>query len=131
MTDRLQAISAQEFEAFVKRKVQRLFEIVRQDLASEAPITGDQIHPGTTPKQYAMLEERAVMAVLAKRWFEKCEAPPWALALGGLPLSWGEIVALRNKGKPRPAALARYGEMLRAHGWQLKYAPPFETCWSG
>ena len=69
MTNRLQEASERELEAHVKRKVQRLFEIVRQDLACEAPITGDQIHPGTTPKQYAILEERAVMAILAKRWF--------------------------------------------------------------
>jgi hypothetical protein len=127
--NRLQELSAQEFETAAKRLVEREFEIARQRGARKAPITGEEIYYDAPPEHQTQLEERAVRAVLAKKWFAECEAPPWALALGGLPLSPEEIVALRNgvhQGKPRPGMLAGYGQHLRGAGWMLEYALPFE-----
>ena len=130
MTDRLLETSAREFEAAVKRLVERKFEIARQNGAREAPITGDEIYSDTLPEHFVELEKRAIRAVFAKKWFAECEAPPWALALGGLPLSPREIVALLNgvhQGKTRPWMLSDYGQHLRSAGWRLEYASPFEN----
>jgi hypothetical protein len=81
--NRLQELSAQEFEAAAKRLVEREFEIARQRGARKAPITGEEIYYDAPPEHHTQLEARAVRAVLAKKWFAECEAPPWALALGG------------------------------------------------
>lgn len=126
MADRLREISAQEFEAFVKRRVEREFEIARQRGARQAPITGDTIYDDASPEQQAEQVTRAVSAVLARKWFAENEAPPWC---GPLPLSQDEITDLLNgdnRGKHRPRMLAGYGQVLRNMGWELEHAPTFD-----
>lgn len=106
MTDRLLAISTKEFEAAIKHLVERKFERARQRGARKMPITGDEIYYDDAPSEhYAQLVRRATKALIARKWFAECESPPWALALGGLPLSQDEIVSLLNdhdRGDYRP-----------------------------
>ena len=64
--NRLQELSAQEFEAAVKRLVEREFEVARQGGARKAPITGEEIYYDGPPKHHTQLEERAVRAVLPR-----------------------------------------------------------------
>ena len=64
--NRLQELSAEEFEAAVKRLVERKFEIARQNGARKAPITGEEIYSDAPPEHHTQLEERAIRAVLPK-----------------------------------------------------------------
>src|SRR4051794_6563764 len=128
MHDKLIQVSEAEVERALERRVHQLFEIARENGARQAPITADTIYPDMLPEHHTQLEERAVRAVLAKKWFAG-EAPPWALALGGLPVTLDEITNLLNgvyQGKPRPRMLSDYGARARSAGWMLEYVGPFE-----
>jgi hypothetical protein len=127
---RLQELSAQEFEAAVKRLVAHEFEIARQNGAREAPVTGEEIYYDAPPEHHIQLEQRAVRAILAKKWFAECEAPPWALALGGLPLKRADCEALLNgihQGNQRSMLVSLYGTRLMGAGWDYRRAMPFEV----
>ena len=70
--------------------------------------------------------ERAVMALLARRWWAEEAAPRWALSVT-LPLSNDECVELINAGDARLAFVGGYGQHLRQMAWDLPRCLPFEA----
>jgi len=124
----LDDISEREFEAGVRRLVEREFAAVQAlpgDIV-EAPITGDPFHPHDAD-ELAAHKQRAVRALLAQRWFEDEVPRSWGLAL---PLKLTECQALfngRHQGQRRPYLVREYGIHLRGAGWNLQYVTPFEV----
>jgi hypothetical protein len=124
MLTHLEAAAAQELERTLKLRVTQEFEAALQSGACEAPITGDTFYPDS---QRAKMEKRAVMALMARKWFAENEAPPWA---GELPLTPDECIARfngPNRGSRRGILVGEYGQLLRSMGWNLQHVPPFEV----
>lgn len=126
MAERLQKFSAQEFERALVRTVERLFEAARQSGARKAPVTGDFFDPAASREENTPRVERAVMALLARRWWAEEAAPRWALSVT-LPLSNDECVELINAGDARLAFVGGYGQHLRQMAWDLPRCLPFEA----
>jgi hypothetical protein len=125
---KLTAISEQEFEAGVRRLVEREFAAVQalpSDVA-EAPFTGDRFNPHDVTAVTAH-KQRAIRALLAQRWFEDEVPRSWGLSL---PLKMNDCQALfngRHQGQQRSWLVGQYGIHLRGAGWDLRYAVPFEV----
>lgn len=128
MTNRLQKASEQAFEAALERRVKHEFEVFRRSLPDDAcdcaaPITGDFFNPQEDNAAHVKL---AVQALLARRWWEQEGAPRWAMSVP-LPLSNDECTELGNAGDMRLTFVAEYAGRLRAIGWDLRRALPFEA----
>ena len=90
MTDRLQAVSAREFELALERRVEREFEAARVRAGGvcdgAAPITGHPYNPNASREENAPHVKSAVRALLARRWWAEEAAPRWAMSVT-LPLT--------------------------------------------
>ena len=123
MDDRLKELSADEFERFIARKVERAFEAAFPDPAAEVPFIG-----GCWPplEYHDELRLTVIRALRAQRWFEQ-EAPPWAQPL---PLTFEDCIARYNgpnRGSRRGSLVGNYGVMLRQMQWRYENAWPFEV----
>jgi hypothetical protein len=137
MSDKLTAISEQEFEAGVRRLVEQEFAAVQgrwvktlpDDLA-EAPFTGDEFDPHDAVS-VSSHKQRAVRALIAQRWFEDEVPRSWGLSL---PLRMKDCQALfngRHQGQRRSGLVGEYAIHLRGAGWNLQYVEPFEVFCAG
>jgi hypothetical protein len=119
--DELLKISMAEFERSIEHQVARVFDALPND-TRETPWTGEEFFPC----QRADLKRRAIRALCAQKWFTH-EAPAWAQPL---PLRFEDCIALFNgvnQGNRRPRLVGEYGIALRAMGWNLQHAVPFEV----
>jgi hypothetical protein len=132
MWDKLLGVSAAVFAAraalIVERELEAAVEAARarSEETFVAPHIEDAFALPGTPEEHDAFKARIVRALLAQKGFAECEAPPWA---GTLPITEDGIVALlngANEGKRRPYLVVEYGRTLRALGWHIERAMPFE-----
>lgn len=118
MTDRLTTISEREFELAIEQAVECEFEARLASGVTKLP----WIDGALDPEQQAEQKQRVIRALLARRWFEREEAPPWAVPL---PLNEQERGQLYMTGSPQLAVLASYAGMLWGMHWHFERAPSF------
>jgi hypothetical protein len=114
-----------EFKRKVELEVDEVFEALHTfaDETCEIPWIGGTYPPCTPQEQLVPLKQRVVRARCAQFWFE-FEAPRWAQPL---PLRLKDCQALYNQPNHRLRPVGEYGELLRALGWHLERAKPFEV----
>jgi|SRR5262249_25899891 len=114
-----------EFRRKVEHEVDEVFEALcaLADDVYEIPWIGGTYPPRAPREKLVPLKQRVVRARCAQCWFE-FEAPRWAQPL---PLRLKDCQALYNQPNRRLRPVGEYGELLRALGWHLERARPFEV----